>query len=171
MVPQFFKLSTTISQACVPGCAVCAMAHPDFVRSVHHISTRGNRLCPPNYYWHTRIFRPSDGPVFTELYTETYPDSLNIFFKLYLFLYVFIRWESTEYRMEKNMKSIYLSYQDPDLDIKDSDPEVCKFHFIFYSFLNKFSYLQMIFLKLPVFCKIEGCIFPQTLTICDHFFV
>lgn len=62
--------------------------------------------------------------------------------------------------MEKNMKSIYLSYQDPDLDIKDSDPEVCKFHFIFYSFLNKFSYLQMIFLKLPVFCKIEGCIFP-----------
>ena len=23
----------------------------------------GDRLCPPNYYWHTRIFRPSDGPV------------------------------------------------------------------------------------------------------------
>ena len=22
----------------------------------------GDRLCPPNYYWHTRIFRPSDGP-------------------------------------------------------------------------------------------------------------
>ena len=21
------------------------------------------RLCPPNYYWHPRIFRPSDGPV------------------------------------------------------------------------------------------------------------
>ena len=22
----------------------------------------GKRLCPPNYYWHTRIFRPSNGP-------------------------------------------------------------------------------------------------------------
>ena len=22
----------------------------------------GDRLCPPDYYWHTRIFRPSDGP-------------------------------------------------------------------------------------------------------------
>ena len=37
-------------------------AHPDFSRSVNPISTRGNRLCPPNYYWHIRIFRPSDGP-------------------------------------------------------------------------------------------------------------
>ena len=43
----------------VPG---CAMAHPDFGRSVNPISTRGDRLCPPNYYWHTRIFRPFDGP-------------------------------------------------------------------------------------------------------------
>ena len=41
---------------------VCAMAHPDFGRSVNPISTRGDRLCPPNYYWHTRIFWPSDGP-------------------------------------------------------------------------------------------------------------
>ena len=46
----------------VPGCAGCAMAHPDFGRSVNAISTRGYRLCPPNYYWHTQIFRPSDGP-------------------------------------------------------------------------------------------------------------
>ena len=29
-------------------------------RSVDPISTRGDRLCPPNYYWHPRIFRPSD---------------------------------------------------------------------------------------------------------------
>ena len=29
--------------------------------SVNPISTRGDRLCPPNYYWHPRIFRPSDG--------------------------------------------------------------------------------------------------------------
>ena len=47
----------------VPGCAGYAMAHPGFGRSVNPISTRGDRLCPPNYYWHTRIFRPSDGPV------------------------------------------------------------------------------------------------------------
>ena len=46
----------------VPGCAGCAMTHPDFGRSVNPISTRGVKLCPPNYYWHPRIFRPSDGP-------------------------------------------------------------------------------------------------------------
>ena len=45
-----------------PGGARGAMAPPDFVRSVNPISTRGDRLCPPNYYWHPRIFRPSDGP-------------------------------------------------------------------------------------------------------------
>ena len=37
-------------------------APPYFGRSVNPISTRGDRLCPPNYYWHPRIFRPSDGP-------------------------------------------------------------------------------------------------------------
>ena len=47
----------------VPGGAGGAMAPPDFGRSVNPISTRGDRLCPPNYYWHPRIFRPSDGPV------------------------------------------------------------------------------------------------------------
>ena len=39
-----------------------AMAHPDFGRSVNPILTRGDRLCPRNYYWHPRIFRPYDGP-------------------------------------------------------------------------------------------------------------
>ena len=32
----------------VPGCAGCAMAHPDFGRSVNPISTRGDELCPSN---------------------------------------------------------------------------------------------------------------------------
>ena len=41
-----------------------AMVHPYFGRSVNLISTRGDRLCPPNYYWHSRIFRPSDVPEF-----------------------------------------------------------------------------------------------------------
>ena len=39
------------------------MAYPDFGRSVNLFSTRGDRLCPPSYYWHPRIFRPFDGPV------------------------------------------------------------------------------------------------------------
>ena len=47
----------------VTGCAGCAMAHPDFGRLVNPISTRGDRLCPSSYYWHTQIFRPSDDPV------------------------------------------------------------------------------------------------------------
>ena len=47
----------------VPGCAGCAMAHPDLGRSINPISTR-DRLCLPNYYWHPQIFRPSDGPAF-----------------------------------------------------------------------------------------------------------
>ena len=51
------------SRPVVPGCAGCAIAHPDFGRSVNPISTRGDRLCPPNYYWHILIFRPSDGPL------------------------------------------------------------------------------------------------------------
>ena len=47
----------------VPGVAGGAMAPSDFGRSVNPISTRGDRLCPPNYYWLPRIFRPSDGLV------------------------------------------------------------------------------------------------------------
>ena len=49
----------------VPGGAGGAMAPSDFGRSVNPISTKGDRLCPPNYYWHTRTFRPSDGPEMT----------------------------------------------------------------------------------------------------------
>ena len=30
----------------------------------------GDRLCPPNYYWHTRYFRPSDSPVPLSLLTN-----------------------------------------------------------------------------------------------------
>ena len=40
-----------------------AMAPLYFGRSVDPISTRGDKLCPPNYYWHPLIFRPSNGPV------------------------------------------------------------------------------------------------------------
>ena len=57
-------MSVTI-KLCRPVVPGCAMAHPIFRRSVNPISTRGDRLCPPNYYWHTQIFRPSDGPANT----------------------------------------------------------------------------------------------------------
>ena len=67
--PQVFNSNamTSFDRPVVPGCAGCAMAHPDFGRSVSPISTKGDRLCPPNYNWHSRIFRPSKGPVITGL--------------------------------------------------------------------------------------------------------
>ena len=47
-----FCLILNNSRGVVPGGTGGAMAHPDFGRSVNPISTRGDRLCPPNYYWH-----------------------------------------------------------------------------------------------------------------------
>ena len=58
-----YILQKILHRPVVPGCAGCAMAHPNFGRSVNPISTRGDRLCSPNYYWHTWTYRPSDGPV------------------------------------------------------------------------------------------------------------
>ena len=62
------EMPRTLLRGVVPGGAGGAMAPPDFGRSVNPISTRGDRLCPPNYYWHPRIFRPSDGPVIRYLF-------------------------------------------------------------------------------------------------------
>ena len=44
----------------VSGGAGGAMAPPDFGRSVNHISTGGDRLCPPNYY----VLAPPDFQTF-----------------------------------------------------------------------------------------------------------
>ena len=41
-----------------------------FGRSVNPISSRGDRLCQPNYYWHTWIFRPYDGPLYYKWFNE-----------------------------------------------------------------------------------------------------
>ena len=46
----------------VSGGAGGARESPNFGRSVNPISTRGDRLCPPDYYWNPQIFRSSDGP-------------------------------------------------------------------------------------------------------------
>ena len=43
-----FCICMYIIRPVVPGCAGCAKTHPDFGRSVNPISTRGDRLCPPN---------------------------------------------------------------------------------------------------------------------------
>ena len=45
------------------GSAGDARAPPDFGIWDNLISNRGGSLCPPHYYWHPRIFRPSYGPV------------------------------------------------------------------------------------------------------------
>ena len=44
-----------------------ALAPPVFGRTVNPISTRGSRLCPPQYYEPPRIFRPCDGPARQQL--------------------------------------------------------------------------------------------------------
>ena len=45
------------------GSAGDARAPPDFGIWDNLISNRGGSLCPPHYYWHPRIFRPSYSPV------------------------------------------------------------------------------------------------------------
>ena len=57
-------LANIFTRPVVPGGAGGAKTPPDFGRSVNPISTRRGRLCPPHYYWHPRIFRPSYGPVY-----------------------------------------------------------------------------------------------------------
>ena len=56
------SLSTSLPRPVGAGGARGAMASPYFGRSIIHISIRGVRLCPPHYYRHPRIFRPSYGP-------------------------------------------------------------------------------------------------------------
>ena len=41
----------------VPGCTGCAVAHPDFGRSVNPIPTRG-KILPTLYYCHPQFFSP-----------------------------------------------------------------------------------------------------------------
>ena len=66
------------------------MAHPDFGRSVNPISTRGDRLCQPNYSWHPRIFRPSDGPeVWTVFPKSIYLEPTNLRMRIYDFFSTF----------------------------------------------------------------------------------
>ena len=67
-----------VNRPVVPG---CAMAHPDFGRSVNPISTRGDRLCPLNYYWHTQIFRPSDGPGMTSVRFNFFMNGSDVSFQ------------------------------------------------------------------------------------------
>ena len=47
-----------LSSLGVPGLPL----HPQILADQLTLSQPGGTLCPPNYYWHLRIFRPSDGP-------------------------------------------------------------------------------------------------------------
>ena len=58
---SFWKANKMKTFCCISN-GICRPLVPEFGRSVNPISTRVDRLCPRNYYWHTRIFRPSDGP-------------------------------------------------------------------------------------------------------------
>ena len=53
---------------------VCRMCHgtPRFWQISWPYFNQGDRLCPPNYYWHTRIFRRSDGPESDQFYVKSW---------------------------------------------------------------------------------------------------
>ena len=56
------KKTISSSRPVASGGAGGAKAPPVFGQTVNPISTRGDRLCPPQYYEPPRIFRPCDGP-------------------------------------------------------------------------------------------------------------
>ena len=59
LAPRFSDLPMLIHSRFILACL-----HPDFARSINPIFTRGTDYTHLiNYYWHTEILRPSDGPV------------------------------------------------------------------------------------------------------------
>ena len=62
------KISFSGTLCVVPWGAGNALGHPwhpQILADQLTLSQPGDRLCPPNYYWHTRIFRPLDVPALT----------------------------------------------------------------------------------------------------------
>ena len=51
-----------IQRGVVPGGAGGAMTPQILANQLSLSQPGGDRLCPPNYYWHSQIFRPSDSP-------------------------------------------------------------------------------------------------------------
>ena len=70
-------------QGCRPW--VCRVCHgtPRFWQISNPISTRGDRLCPPNCYWHPRIFRLSDGPGLSRQWENFHQNIATSTFTLY----------------------------------------------------------------------------------------
>ena len=56
-------LNPIMYKGLVPGGSGGAMAPQILADQLTLSQPGGDRLCPPNYYWHPRIFRPSNGPV------------------------------------------------------------------------------------------------------------
>ena len=94
------KISKPISkffwcQAVVPGCAGCAMAHPDFGRSLNPVSTRGTDYAhlittlTPDFQTFRRPWRWGVSLMFTQAFSNTAKPSLKIgsVKKVFLFWY------------------------------------------------------------------------------------
>ena len=58
--PQLCAKQYVFDRGVALGGTGVAMAPPFWQISSPYLK-QGDRLCPPNYYWHPRIFRPSDG--------------------------------------------------------------------------------------------------------------
>ena len=74
-------MQSLLMQGCRQGGAGGASAPTIFDRSVNPISTRGGRLCPPQYYQPSRIFRPCDGPVMYSVVQKNFVFVRDLFFR------------------------------------------------------------------------------------------
>ena len=111
--PVFYHVWHSPCRPVVPGCAGCAMAHPDFGGSIDPISTRGDSLCPPNYYWHTQIFRPSDGPGMSRIWIYILVEKIIQFINYNTLQFdEFLNYERTlkEFQKQRSKTEISLGY-------------------------------------------------------------
>ena len=60
-IGEIYPSSYFLNKKPLPG-PWCAMAPPDFGRSVNPYLNQGGQIIPTKKYWHPRVFRPSDGP-------------------------------------------------------------------------------------------------------------
>ena len=127
MLPLSILWVAVIDRAVIPGCAGCAMAHPDFGRSVNPISTRGDRLCPP-------IYRPCNGPAYNGC-RHLWRVSAYLCWMILFVSYPFICFRSANGRMER---------------LK------CKFHFPNYYCSRNLSFCQKSVVKLTGYSSHYG---------------
>ena len=77
------KISFSGTLCVVPWGAGNALGHPwhpQILADQLTLSQPGDRLCPPNYYWHPWIFSPSDRPASMWLPTLFITQSIHMWF-------------------------------------------------------------------------------------------